>query len=96
MYPDLPIPSLGIKSGKDLSLHLVKQVIDPREGKRIFVSHGIKMSVIDAEADCSVFLTKTTGLAQGLADYWMTSSQSISFTNFVISPQTANGTRRGT
>lgn len=75
MYLDLPIPSLGIKGGKDLlSLHLVKEVVDPREGKRIFVHHGIEMSVINAEAECSVFLTKTTRLAQGLSDSWMTSS----------------------
>ena len=59
MYLDLAIPSLGIKSGKDLSLHLVKQVVDPREGKRVFVSHSVRtlVHVIDAETECSVFLS---------------------------------------
>ena len=57
MYLDLPIPFLGIKDGKYLSLHLVKQVVDPREGKRIFVCHCVEMSVIDAEEECSVFLS---------------------------------------
>ena len=58
MYLDLPIPLFGIKSGKDLlSPHLVKQVIDPRERKCIFVNHGVKTLVINAEADCSIFLS---------------------------------------
>ena len=49
------------------------------------VSHSVRTSVIDAETECSVFLTKTAGLAQGLADSKdLTNQWAVSCVDFVL------------